>query len=213
MTKMKLGDNLKELLDKIKVLEDEVVKELQRKEKEFLYKIRGKKVEFEDEIKNQHKFLIKSIPQYLRDAPILNILISPVVYAGIFPAVLMDLFATIFQTLCFPIYGIPKVRRNEYIIIDRQYLHYLNGIEKLNCMFCGYFNGVMAFVREIAARTEQYFCPVKHARKLVSTHSRYNKFIEYGDGEEYRKRLDEICHSFDDIIQTRKKQTLGKNVK
>jgi len=33
--------------------------------------------------------------------------------------------------------------------MDRHHLAYLNVIEKLNCEYCGYANGVFAYVREI----------------------------------------------------------------
>ena len=46
--------------------------------------------------------------------------------------------------------------RGQYIVIDRHRLKYLNAIEKLNCVYCGYGNGVIAYARDIAGRTEQY---------------------------------------------------------
>jgi hypothetical protein len=52
----------------------------------------------------------------------------------------------------------PKVRRSDYIILDRQKLRYLNSIERLNCAYCGYANGAIAYVQEIAGRTEQHWC-------------------------------------------------------
>ena len=112
---------------------------------------------------------------------------------------LMDVTVSLYQILCFPIYGIPKVRRGEYIIIDRQSLSYLNWIEKLNCVYCGYFNGLLGFVREVAARTEQYWCPVRHARTPKSVHTRYRFFLEYGDAQSYRKRLETVRRQFDDL--------------
>ena len=111
----------------------------------------------------------------------------------------MDLFLTAFQAVCFPVYGIPKVKREEYIVLDRIYLAYLNPIEKMNCLYCGYFNGVAAYVREIGARTEQYWCPIKNARKQKAVHSRYKNFIHYGDAKTYRAKLGEIRKDFDDL--------------
>ena len=68
-------------------------------------------------------------------------------------------------------------------------------------MYCGYFNGLISYVQEIAARTEQYWCPIKHARKISTIHSRYKFFFEYGDGEEYKKNLEEIRQKFHDLDQ------------
>ncbi len=95
----------------------------------------------------------------------------------------------VFQAICFPVYGITKVRRSDYFVFDRQYLAYLNALEKFNCAYCSYGNGVVAYVREVASRTEQYWCPIKHARRLVGAHARYAAFADFGDAENFRKKL------------------------
>ncbi len=73
-----------------------------------------------------------------------------------------------------------------YFALDRHRLAYLNGIEKANCTFGTYANGVVAYVREVAARTEQYWCPIKHSRTVRDPHARYQGFFDYGDAEGYR---------------------------
>ena len=128
-----------------------------------------------------HPPIITTIHKYIWNASLLNILTVPVIWFGLAPAVFLDLVASVYQFICFPIYNIPKVKRTDYIIIDRHALGYLNAIEKLNCIYCGYFNGLIAYVQEIAARTKLYWCPIKHARKVKTLHSRYNKFLDYGD--------------------------------
>ena len=84
------------------------------------------------------------------------------------------------------------VKRSRYIVIDRQSLAYLNIFEKINCMYCGYANGVYAFAREIAGRTEMYWCPIKHAHKVLDSHRYYPEFSAFGDADNYRKHLTEI---------------------
>ena len=197
-----MEDKLHSLLEKIRILEQELHQEIQKKEDEFLYEIREKKVLFKHEIKVRHKLLLKRLRHYLKDAKILNILTAPVIWACLIPAVIFDLSLTIYQSICFPVYGIPKVKRGDYIVLDRHYLSYLNPIEKLNCLYCGYFNGMAAYIREIGARTEQYWCPIKHARKLKSVHSRYKNFNHYGDAESYRGKLNKIRNDFDDIKES-----------
>jgi hypothetical protein len=81
------------------------------------------------------------------------------------------------------------VRRQDYFIFDRGHLAYLNAIEKLNCVYCSYANGLIAYVREIASRTEQYWCPIKHARRVIAAHDHYAAFLDYGDAEAYRRDL------------------------
>ena len=111
----------------------------------------------------------------------------------------MDFWATAYQFICFPAYGIPKVRRGDYIILDRHKLRYLNSIERLNCAYCGYVNGAIAYVQEIVGRTEQHWCPIKHAVRLKMMHSRYRFFLDYGDAEQYRKRIEEVRRDFEDL--------------
>lgn len=110
----------------------------------------------------------------------------------IIPMLLIDGWASLYQAICFRAYGIPRVRRSQYILFDRRHLAYLNWIEKLNCVYCGYANGVVAYVREISSRTEQYWCPIKHALRVSEPHQRYYAFLEYGDAEGYRARLGEF---------------------
>src|ERR1019366_470345 len=70
--------------------------------------------------------------------------------------------------------------RKDYLVFDRGRLAYLNTIEKVGCIYCSYANGLLAMITEIAARTEQHFCPIKHAHTLKKTHSRYPTFLPYG---------------------------------
>jgi hypothetical protein len=53
-------------------------------------------------------------------------------------------------------------------------------------------NCLIAYVREIAGRTEQYWCPIKHARRVVGAHPLYAGFDDYGDADAYKKRLAEF---------------------
>jgi len=192
-------NKLQEIIEELKKLERELLLEMQKKQKEFYYKIKGGKIYFEEETRKYHKTLVTRLHTYIAEAPLLNILTVPVIWFCIFPALFLDITVSVFQCICFTVYGIPKVRRKDHIVIDRQSLQYLNPIEKLNCLYCGYFNGLIAYVQEVAARTEQYWCPIKHAKKIGSFHSRYHKFLEYGDGAEYQKRLEEIRHDFRDL--------------
>ena len=84
-------------------------------------------------------------------------------------------------------------------MIDRHHLSYLNGIEKMNCVYCGYFNGLGAYVQEVVARTEQYWCPIKHAKKLKTIHNRYKNFLDFGDAESYLGRAKKVRREFKDL--------------
>lgn len=196
---MEKMEKLEELIERIKKLENELAAEIQKKEEEFFYTIRGRKVLFEQEVKRRHKEYATRLAPYLATATLFNLLTAPIIWACLLPALGLDLMVSIYHAVCFPIYGIPKVRRSDYIVMDRQALRYLNLIEKINCAYCGYFNGLICYVQEIAARTEQYWCPIKHARKIAAIHSRYGKFLEYGDAEGYKKRLERLRQDFADL--------------
>lgn len=114
------------------------------------------------------------------------------IYSMIVPLAILDLFVTLYQALCFPIYKIAKVKRANYFVYDRQHLDYLNFIEKFHCTYCAYANGLIAYATEIVARTEQYFCPIKHARKMLGTHTRYANFLAYGEAENYQQALEKF---------------------
>jgi hypothetical protein len=127
--------------------------------------------------------------RYVVSGDIATLVTAPLVYSMLVPFVLMDASISVYQAICFRAWGIRRVRRRDYFAIDRHKLAYLNAIERVNCLYCSYANGVIGYVREIAARTEQYWCPIRHARRLSHAHGRYPHFAPYGDGRRYRDRL------------------------
>lgn len=51
-----------------------------------------------------------------------------------------------YQWLISPILKAPKVRWKKYVIIDRQRIEGMNRFDVLNCMFCGYANGLVTML-------------------------------------------------------------------
>ena len=180
------------ILDRIRSLEAELEDRLETQRKLFRYTVERKRVTFEAAAREQHKKLRTGIVRFLWRAGVLRLVAGIVIYFQIIPLVLVDLAVTIFQFVCFPIYGIAKVRRGDYIVIDRHHLAYLNAVEKLNCVYCGYANGLLAYAREIVGRTEGHFCPIKHARTQRGQHRRYYGFADYGDAEGFRAKMTEV---------------------
>ena len=153
---------------------------------------------------SEHRRLRKSSWKHLRSTRWLVILSSPVIYACVFPFLLLDAAVALYQFVCFPIYGIPKVSRGDYLVFDRGRLAYLNVIEKVGCIYCSYANGLLALITEVAARSEQHFCPIKHARQLCKAHSRYPRFLPYGDAQAYRTQSDSVERGYGDITDKKK---------
>ena len=51
-----------------------------------------------------------------------NLVTGPIIYGMIVPLVLLDLFVSIYQATCFPIYKLAKMRRGDYLVFDRHKL-------------------------------------------------------------------------------------------
>jgi hypothetical protein len=187
-----MNDKVRQLLQQISGLEDELRAALLAQKGRVSYHIQGKRIAFECAIREAHQKLKVGIFRWLLSIPLRNLLTAPIIYLMIVPLVLTDIFVTIYQASCFPVYGIPKIRRKDYITFDHQHLAYLNIIEKFHCLYCSYANGLIAYVREITARTEQYFCPIKHAQKMLGTHHRYPMYLEYGEADDFQVRLDQF---------------------
>lgn len=181
-----MNPNIADLMRKIRSMEEELEVQLALARADLNLSIEGGKIQFEQAVERRHREMKEHLLRYVLGARPLIALTAPLIYSLIFPLALLDLFITIYQAVCFPVYGIAKVRRRDYLVFDRRYLAYLNALEKLNCAYCSYANGLIGYVREIASRTEEYWCPIKHARKLVAAHPRYAGFADFGDAEAYR---------------------------
>ncbi|MGW8246525.1 MAG: hypothetical protein ACWGOV_00320 [Acidiferrobacterales bacterium] len=190
---------LQGLLEEIRALEKKVSEEISREAEEFGYSLKKGRARFSQEVRERHRSLRTDLRDYIRGASLRILLTGPVIYSLVVPLVFLDLVATLYQWACFPIYRIPRVRRRDFIIYDRQHLDYLNIIEKFHCLYCGYANGMLAYAAEIAGRTEQYWCPIKHAGRIRNAHSRYYRFFSYGDGERYATELQSLRRQFGDL--------------
>ena len=189
-----MKQHIEDLLLRIQALQEELEDEYRRRRQEFELK----RAELAGEFLRQQRRYRVGLFRFLRRTRFLVALTAPVIYAGWIPFLLMDLFVTVYQSICFPVYRIPKVKRSDYIVFDREDLPYLNAIEKFNCFYCSYGNGVAAYTREVAARTEQYWCPIKHARRIRAAHEHYPKFFDYGDAEAFRQGLARLRRQYDE---------------
>lgn len=187
-----MNDRIKEILDEIDEMKAKLVEEVAAHEKHISYEINNGYVEFEKNVLDKQRENMKNLLAYFRDIPLLHLLSSPVIYAMLIPAIFLDVILFLYQHIIFRIYKFKFVKRSDYVLFDRQYLGYLNPIEKLNCMYCSYFNGLMQYAAAIASRTELYFCPIKHAKKVMYKHEHYKLFLTYGDEEMYQEKLEAL---------------------
>jgi len=189
--KARMNDRIRNLLALLEAAEKDLEKALQERQVHLNFSIKGKRVEFEKSVKQAHKQAKVGVIKWLGNRPI-NLLTAPIIYGMVLPMLLLDACISLYQAISFPVYKISKVKRGDYMIFDRHHLSYLNIVEKSHCIYCSYANGLLAYATEIIARTEQYFCPIKHARKMMGRHARYASFAAYGDAEDYQTKLEKF---------------------
>ena len=120
-----------------------------------------------------------------------HILSAPIIYSCIVILVILDIWIEIYHRICFPLYGLKYIKRSNYIKIDRHKLSYLTWYEKINCMYCGYGNGLINYISKILAKTEEYWCGIMHQEKygfIPPNHHTEKEFVKYGDQEEMEKK-------------------------
>jgi hypothetical protein len=194
-----MNPKINELLDRIHQIESEIEQEVKKRRAELQADFEEKRVRFEAEVLAQQRRFKTGLVKYVFTANWLVVLTAPIIYAVLFPMLVLDAFVTLYQWVCFPIYGIARVKRSSHFVYDRTHLAYLNVVEKINCAYCSYGNGLMSYAREVVARTEQYWCPIKHARKVMQAHPYYMGFLDYGDAEGYQRELDNIRAKLADL--------------
>jgi predicted membrane-bound dolichyl-phosphate-mannose-protein mannosyltransferase len=193
-----MDSRIRHLLDEIAALEEDLAIALRDQESSALFKIRGKRVEFEQAVREAHGRLKTGFFRWLVTNRPANLITGPIIYSMIVPLVILDVFVSFYQATCFPIYRITRLRRGDFIVFDRQQLEYLNFIEKFHCTYCAYASGLVSYVSAIIGKTEEYFCPIKHARRILGSHARYKRFLDYGDAADYEGRLEEFRRNLDD---------------
>lgn len=187
-----MPQRIEQLAAEIVRLQGELDREIERCRADLGWKLNAGLLEFEHGLTRRQRQLRIGVATFIKRSDLATVITAPLIYSLIIPVLLIDAWASLYQAVCFRAYRIPPVRRSSYIVLDRSRLGYLNAVEALNCLYCEYANGVIAYVREISSRTEQYWCPIKHALGITDPHLRYYQFLEFGDAEGYRARLDEF---------------------
>jgi hypothetical protein len=206
LERIAMNDKIRQLLDQISALENELQASIAQQEMRLHYRIEGKRIVFEQAVHDAQKRVKLGVFRWFLTVRPQNYLTMPIIYSMAIPLVLFDLVVSFYQMSCFPIYRIAKVKRADYIVYDHHLLAYLNTIEKAHCLYCSYAVGLLAYTSEIVARTEQYFCPIKHARKVPAAHSRYEQFLRYGDEVDFHGKLEE----FRSALANEEKNDAGK---
>ena len=184
-----MNPQIQEFLDRIQQLEAAIEQEAKSRRQQWQADFDEHKVRFEQEVLAQQKRFKEGLLGYVLTAEWRHVLCVPFIYPVLLPMLLLDACVTLYRWVCFPLCGIPRVKRSGYFVFDRNHLGYLNWLEKINCAYCSYGNGVIGYCREVVGLTEKYWCPIKHARRRMQAHPHYHGFTDFGDAENYRAEL------------------------
>jgi hypothetical protein len=184
-----MNSKIEKMMEEIEEMKQKLRTEIDKEEKKIRFEIKNGAVIFERDILSAQKAHMKALRTWFRETPFIQFLSAPIIYGMVIPAVILDIALFLYKIVVGKVFDIKFAERKAYIVFDRQYLGYLNIIEKFNCMYCSYFNGLMHYATAIAGRTELYFCPIRHAKKVAYEHPYYDKFFRYAEGESYQERL------------------------
>jgi len=198
-----MDSKIKKILEKIDSLNISLKKEYLRLAKQYGFRVIKRRVVFLKKIKEKNKRFKIPAWKYVIPKNVRHVLSIPFIYSMVIPAVILDIFLSIYHAVAFPLYKIPKVKRKDFIVYDRKFLDYLNFVQKINCLYCSYVNGLFAYAVEIAARTERYWCPIKAASKPKSNHNWYKDFADYGNPDEWNDKFNDH-EAFEKLAQKEK---------
>lgn len=186
-----MDSKIRTLIKKMEEVNQALRVEYARLAKEYGFSIKEHRVIFLKKMRERNKRFRIPVWRYVIPRDVRHFLSLPFIYMMIIPAVILDLFITIYHAVAFPLYKIPKVKRGDYIIYDRRFLDYLNIVQKIHCLYCSYVNGLFSYAVEIAARTERYWCPIKAANKPLTNHQWYKDFADYGNPEDWKEKFND----------------------
>lgn len=184
-----MDSKIKKIQQAINELEIALEQEYTLLAEKYGFSIKEKRIEFLQHFKDKNKAFRVPAWKYAIPSNIRHVLSVPFIYMMIIPTVILDLFLTVYNWTALPLYHIPSVKRADFIVYDRQFLDYLNWIQKLNCLYCTYVNGLFAYAVEIGGRTERYWCPIKAAQKPRARNNWYNDYADYGNPEEWHEKF------------------------
>lgn len=190
-----MNSKINELLKDIEKKKKELLKEYKNIMKKYGFTIKKGKIVFSSDIIQLNKLKKQSIIHTLLNFRVREFIGIPFTLLMIIPAVILDLFLLMYQETVFRAYRIPLVHRKNYIVYDKWKLDYLNLIQKFNCSYCSYVNGLFSYAVEIAWRTEKHWCPIKHANKTNGSHQWEKDFADFWDSS-----------GFVDILESRRKK-------
>lgn len=184
---MQQKDKIAQIIEDIKIKKDELFVEYEKMRKKYDFSFNNWKIVFTKNAKKIQKGFKTPLQKYAIPKNLRHFISIPFIYGMFIPWILLDISLFIYQQTAFRLYSIPLVKRSEYILFDRKHLSYLNIIQKINCLYCSYMNGLFSYAVEVWWRTEKYWCPIKAARNKKWWHDWEEYFADYWDPEGFKK--------------------------
>ena len=125
-----MNDRINQILNQMAVLEEELRTAVHDQQSRMFFRINGKRVEFERSVEQAQRKLKTGFFRWLVNDRPQNLITGPLIYGMAIALLMLDARVSFYQWACFPVYGIRKVRRADYLVLHRHHLGYLNFIEK-----------------------------------------------------------------------------------
>ncbi len=103
-----MNEKIRQLLDQMSALEDDLRRELQAQEASALYQIKGKRVEFEAAVRQAHRKLKTNFFRWLVTYRPQNLITGPIIYSMIVPMLVLDVCVSFYQATCFRFTASPR---------------------------------------------------------------------------------------------------------
>lgn len=192
-----MKSRISKILEEIDIKKQELKEEYVKLMEKYNFSFNKWKIVFSREAREANRKKKNSVFESIFSARVREVLSIPFIYSMIIPALILDLFLFMYQNTAIRLYGIPLAKRSDYITFDRKELDYLNWLQKINCLYCSYVNWLFSYAVEVWGRTEKYWCPIKSAKKMKTSHDWQRYFADYGDAEWFR----ECFHSIDEYYK------------
>ena len=105
-----MAGRIEDIVERIRTLEAELEAEVKHQTDSLSHDFEEKRIRFEREILEQQKRFKMGLIKYLCSANLKSYLAAPFIYSLICPLICLDIFISIYQWTCFPLFGIKKIK-------------------------------------------------------------------------------------------------------
>lgn len=140
-------------------------------------------LKFKNKIEYKNPYLIN--PKSKMIMQIRYLISTPFIYGMLIPMIIFHILIELYHRIVFSLYDIEYVDYKQHFIFKRYKLNKLTLLQKINCIYCEYGNGLASYIKSIIGKTEVYWCPIKNGRNKNFTHEYYNKFIDVDNVENF----------------------------